>query len=137
MAIQLQCETRLLTTGPVALTAATVVSDALVVFLGKGPFTAASVFSKGELFVASIGMLVSASGELLFDRIRLGGSPTWHLSASSMSFIAAIPLSGAYGFAKSGLISSSHVMWASITCAAVSFCWGLLVVALAAKGGRP
>ena len=117
----------------VALTTATVISDALVVFLGEGPFTVAQIFSKGELFVASIGMLVSASGELLFDRIRLGGSPTWYLSASSMSFIAAIPMSGAYGFAKSGLISGSHVMSASCVCAAVSFLWGLLVVALAGR----
>ncbi len=83
--------------------------------------------------MVSIGMLLSASGELLYDRTRIEAAAAWHISTTFLTVIFGFLVAIMYGYAKSGKSSAEFVMTSSLFLVGISLFWGICVVVLSCK----
>ncbi|HEV2781399.1 MAG TPA: hypothetical protein VGX25_18615 [Actinophytocola sp.] len=60
------------------LVLATIVADIFASAVSQEPVSMGQLFGRGELFVVSIGLLVAASADLVFDRLLRGGGRLYH-----------------------------------------------------------
>ncbi len=109
-------------------------SDAIAALMNSTPLSFEGILGKGELYMVSIGMLLSACGELLYDRTRVEPTPAWEISISFIGVIFGIAVAIMYGFVKSGRSSAFFVTYSSLSIAGFSIMWGLMLVIVSCRG---
>jgi hypothetical protein len=111
-------------------------SDAFAVLLTEQELTYSGVFGKGELYMASIGMVFAASGEMLYDRTRLAPAGAWQISLSLGAFILTLFFALGYGFAKAGKSTLQATAQLSLVSLVLAFAVGLVIIILTDLGGQ-
>jgi hypothetical protein len=94
------------------------------------------VLGRGELYMASVGMLFSAAGELLYDRTRTDIAGSWQITMAVFTMMFALCPASLFGLAKAGKSDPIDVMTFSITFAALSLAWGVVLVYITDMGRR-
>jgi hypothetical protein len=111
-------------------------SDIIATLMADTPLSVRAVLGKGELYMVSIGMLLSACGELLYDRARVSPTAAWEISTSFGAVIFGVFVAIMYGYVKSGKSSAEFVMNSSIFTVLFSLLWGLGLVIVSCRGGK-
>ncbi|HEY0636013.1 MAG TPA: hypothetical protein VGD67_00050 [Pseudonocardiaceae bacterium] len=83
----------------VGLVLVTIAADVFSFLANRTPLTLSRLFGRGELFMVSIGLLIAASADLVFDRLVRGGGRIYHGVVLSFCLLM-IPLAVAYGSSK-------------------------------------
>jgi len=97
---------------------------------------AAAVLGKGELYMASVGMLFSAAGELLYERTRMAAAGAWQITLAVSTMMFALCPASLFGLAKAGKSDADDVLTWSITLAVISAAWGTLIILFTDMGQR-
>jgi len=110
-------------------------SDVLAGFVLTEGYRPAAVLGRGELYMASVGMLFSASGELLYERVRMAATGAWQVTVAVLTMMFALCPASLFGLAKAGRSNPDDVLTWSITLAVISAAWGVVVILLTDIGG--
>lgn len=81
----------------VGLLVATVAGDTFAAMVNQEPVSTARLFGRGELLVASIGLLIAASADLLFDRMVRGSGRILHGVLLAVLFLVTLSIAVGYG----------------------------------------
>ena len=111
-------------------------SDVLAGLILTSESRPAAVLGKGELYMASVGMLFSAAGELLYDRTRIAAAGAWQVTAAVSTMMFALCPATLFGLAKAGHSNADDVLKWSIALAVISAAWGTLMILVTDMGQR-
>lgn len=91
----------------VGLLFATVAGESFAALINQEPLSAARLFGRGELLVASIGLLVAAAADLLFDRLLRGRAQILHAVVLALLFLLILAVAITYGATRVELTGQS------------------------------